>query len=127
MTLAHNAGLANVVVVYDSDVACEDEEVTRAKHEAQRAIFLISQNLELLNSVSRRPNRPATFDRSNPSREALTWVAYVYRRAVALRKPPKQAVATDLGVSRATAGRWIAAARARQHLPRRPSTTGGDR
>ena len=41
----------------------------------------------------------------------LAWVARTYRRAYAVGDPPKQAVAEGLGVSSATAGRWISRAR----------------
>ena len=41
----------------------------------------------------------------------MDWVARTYRRAYAVGDPPKQAIAQGLGVSPATAGRWISRAR----------------
>lgn len=48
--------------------------------------------------------------------ETLRWVAQAYEVAYALNEPPTKSVQTALGVSRATAGRWVAEARRRGML-----------
>lgn len=88
-----------------------DEELAAHLALLKRESEAIAHRMRNVLAVVTPPLRPSTFDRAAPSYEALTWVSYVYRRAMALGKPPKQAVAVDLGVSPATAGRWIAAAR----------------
>lgn len=47
---------------------------------------------------------------------ALSWVAYLYRLALLIGAPPTKEVEQALGLSRATTGRWIAAARERGYL-----------
>ncbi len=46
-----------------------------------------------------------------PTDEVLSWVAQTYALARAFNAPPTKAVQDELGVSRATAGRWVAEAR----------------
>lgn len=59
---------------------------------------------------------PSGVDASNPSPEVLRWVSRVYVLARAVGDAPKQALASGLGVSPATAGRWIARARSAGYL-----------
>jgi hypothetical protein len=47
-----------------------------------------------------------------PTDRVLRWVAHVYKLALALENEPTKAVEVAFGVSRPTAGRWVAAARA---------------
>jgi hypothetical protein len=56
--------------------------------------------------------------------EMARWVAQVYQLAVALNEPPTKTVQDELGVSRATAGRWVAEARERGLLPPVPAREG---
>jgi hypothetical protein len=48
-----------------------------------------------------------------PTDDLLRWVAQTYELAYALNDPPTKSVQDALGVSRATAGRWVAEARRR--------------
>jgi hypothetical protein len=60
------------------------------------------------------PGRPPKGIASQgPTEEVLKWVAQEYALAYALTIPPTKAVQESLGVSRATAGRWVAEARHR--------------
>jgi hypothetical protein len=60
------------------------------------------------------PTRPPKGIASQgPTEEVLKWVAQEYAFAYALTIPPTKAVQESLGVSRATAGRWVAEARHR--------------
>lgn len=85
--------------------------------EALRAIPLAQLIRAGLNHVERlaalmgRAERPPVTTRGGPTPEVLAWLAHQYRRAYAVGDPPKQAVAQGLGVSIATAGRWISRAR----------------
>jgi hypothetical protein len=54
---------------------------------------------------------PEGLANEGPTDRALRWVAHLYRFAVAVGFGPKKAVEESLGLSRPTAGRWIAAAR----------------
>lgn len=51
-----------------------------------------------------------------PTRETLTWVAFVYRLALVTGEPPTKAVETGFGLPRSTAGSWVAIARERGFL-----------
>jgi hypothetical protein len=51
-----------------------------------------------------------------PSDDAIQGVAHVYRHALLFGDPPTKAVAEELGLSPATAGRWVALARAAKYL-----------
>lgn len=57
-----------------------------------------------------------------PTREALEWVARIYRLAYAVGDTPKKAVESALGLPPATAGRWVARAREAGYLA--PATPG---
>lgn len=51
-----------------------------------------------------------------PTDRVLRWVAHLYRLALAVEAKPTKAVQESFGLSRATTGRWIAAARDRGYL-----------
>jgi hypothetical protein len=60
---------------------------------------------------------PAGIAEEGPSDRVLRWVAHVYRYSVALDLvKPTAGVQELMGVSRATAGRWVTAARACGYL-----------
>ena len=69
-----------------------------------------------------RPPKPT--GRTGPSDDLLRHVAFVYRVALLAGDAPTEAVAKEVGIPRATAGRWIASAREKGFLiasaPRRP-------
>jgi hypothetical protein len=56
---------------------------------------------------------PEDLAKQGATEETLRWVAQTYELAVALNDPPTKTVQDMLGVSRATAGRWVAEARKR--------------
>jgi hypothetical protein len=80
--------------------------VTDAEGGQQRA------RLEEIEGV-RPPQGVAVEDVSD---EAIAWVAHIYELAYMLNDPPTKAVQEKFGVSRATAGRWVAEARRRNWL-----------
>ena len=57
----------------------------------------------------------------------LRWVAHFYRLSFALHEPPTAAVQELMGVSRATAGRWVKAARGRGYLGKAIYRKAGER
>lgn len=59
---------------------------------------------------------PVNLGEQGPTREALEWVARIYRLAYAVGDTPKKAVESALGLSPATAGRWVAKAREAGYL-----------
>ncbi len=69
----------------------------------------------LRSALGRKP--PKGLAKQGPTDEVLRWVAQIYGLAVALNEPPTKSVQDELGVSRATAGRWVAEARNRGLLP----------
>ena len=70
----------------------------------------------IFQSVAMR-HPPKGIAKQGPTDEVLRWVAQIYRLAVALTEAPTKSVQDELGVSRATAGRWVAEARNRGLLP----------
>lgn len=56
-----------------------------------------------------------------PTPDALRWVARIYRLAHAAGDTPRKRVEETFGVSPATAGRWVAAAREAGHLGAAPA------
>jgi hypothetical protein len=59
--------------------------------------------------------------------EMARWVATAYQLAIALNEPPTKSIQDRLGVSRATAGRWVAEARRQGLLPPPGADDDGDR
>lgn len=65
-----------------------------------------------------RPGKPpADLARGGMTDEALRWVVQIHEVATVLGDPPTKSVQDELGISRATAGRWVAEARRRGMLP----------
>lgn len=58
----------------------------------------------------------AELGKQGPTEEVLATAAYLYRLAVVIGYGPRSAIEEAFGVSRSTAGRWIALARERGHL-----------
>lgn len=63
---------------------------------------------------------PDNLAEHGPTREALEWVARIYRLAYAVGDTPKKAVESALDLSPATAGRWVAKAREAGYLGAAP-------
>jgi hypothetical protein len=59
---------------------------------------------------------PSDVAKEGPTDRALRWVAHIYRYGLAIGYKPTKAVAEAVGLSRPTAGRWIAAAREKGFL-----------
>jgi hypothetical protein len=56
---------------------------------------------------------PPNVAKEGPTDRALRWVAHIYRYSLAIGYKPTKAVQEAIGLSRPTAGRWIAATRKR--------------
>jgi hypothetical protein len=56
---------------------------------------------------------PEGLAKQGPTDEVLRWVAQTYNLAEVINEPPTKTVQDQLGISRATAGRWVAEARKR--------------
>lgn len=76
--------------------------------------------------ITRRPEAvpPEGIAKRGPTDEVLRWVAQIHELAVAFNDPPTKSVQNQLGVSRATAGRWVAAARGRGLIADVPPDSG---
>jgi hypothetical protein len=74
---------------------------------------------DLPNPDGREPwgrKMPEGLAKEGPTDRVLQWVAQYYRLSVALHEQPTSAIQEVMGVSRATAGRWVSAARAKGYL-----------
>jgi len=106
------------VTVTDFGTATLDSEPFDAGHAAVRVGGLTLT--PGYRAQTRAPRRPGPV-----SDAVLRDVAAVYREALLVRAGPTNAVRDGLGVSRATAGRWVAMARARGLLgPAQPGVAG---
>jgi hypothetical protein len=59
---------------------------------------------------------PQGLAKEGPTDRSLQWVAHLYRLSVALGEQPTATVQELMGLSRATAGRWVGTARERGYL-----------
>lgn len=90
-----------------------------AIHEMVRAAIRLAvvreehdeQGLRTFGDLAAQLQAPAGLAKQGATDETLRWVAQAYEVAYALNEPPTKSVQTALGVSRATAGRWVAEAR----------------
>lgn len=73
------------------------------------------EGVQVAKSQPRRP--PADLAKGGMTDEALRWVVQIHELATVLGDPPTKGVQDELGISRATAGRWVAEARRRGMLP----------
>jgi hypothetical protein len=74
---------------------------------------------DLPNPDGREPwgrQAPQGLAKQGPTDRALQWVAHIYQFAVAVGVGPTKAVEELIGLTRPTAGRWIAAARRKGFL-----------